>query len=57
MEFETLVSKRLAGIMLTGLVGVGSVLERLEEVVHALAHLGVVLLGVHGAEKKKKVQL
>ena len=52
VQFKTLVPQGLAGIVLTRLVGIGSVLEGLEEVGHAVVHLGVVLLGVHGAAKK-----
>ena len=52
MQFEALVPQGLAGIVLTRLVGIGSVLEGLEEVSHAVSHLGVVLLGVHGAAIK-----
>lgn len=51
VQFEALVPQGLAGIVLTRLVGIGSVLEGLEEVSHAVVHLGVVLLGVHGAAK------
>ena len=53
VQFKTLVPQGLASIILTRLVGVGSVLEGLEEVSHAVSHLGVVLLGVHGAAIKK----
>ena len=49
MEFKTLVPEDLASIILSSLEGLGSVLVGLEEVVVAVAHLGVILVSGHGA--------